>query len=100
LHPIALADYSPAMRNRSEEAAPPGLPITLARLGNLSSLPSGQLLQNHALRDHWQRDVHACSESTFSHSELSINRKSRHVCAKAVDDETSLWKVAEKVEEN
>jgi hypothetical protein len=46
LHPIALAGCSPAMRNRSEEAAPPGLPTTLARLGNLSSLPSGQLLQN------------------------------------------------------
>ena len=46
LHPIAFAGCSPAMRNRSEEAAPPGLPATLARLGNLSSLPSGQLLQN------------------------------------------------------
>jgi hypothetical protein len=46
LHPIALAGCSPAMRNRSEEAATPGSPATLARFGNLSSLPSGQLLQN------------------------------------------------------
>jgi hypothetical protein len=86
------------MRNRSEEAATPGSPATLARFWEPQQFTLGPTAAEPALHDRWQRDVHACSESTFSHSELFINKKSRHICAKAVDDETSLWKVAEKVE--
>jgi len=51
------------------------------------------------LRDHWQRDVHACSENTFAHLENIHNRKSLCCCAKAVDGETCLWKMAEKADE-
>jgi hypothetical protein len=71
-------------------------------LGNspstLLSQALGKTVAEPALRDHWQRDVHACSESTFSHSEFSINKNSWRVCAKAVDDGSSLWKMAENLE--
>ena len=52
-----------------------------------------------ALRDHWQRDVHACSESTFADLETFHNRKSLSRCAKPVDDESCLWKLAENADE-
>jgi hypothetical protein len=57
------------------------------------------LLQNH-LHDHWQRNLHACSDGTFSHFALGINEKSRVRCANPVDDGTSLWKGKEKAAEN
>jgi len=51
------------------------------------------------LRDHWQRDVHACSENTFAYLENIHNQNSLHCCAKPVDGETCLWKRAEKADE-
>ena len=48
-----------------------------------------------ALRDHWQRDVHACSESTVADLETFHNRKLLRRCAKPVDENSSLWKMAE-----
>jgi len=89
------------------------LPATLTRFGNrfsnlldpLTRKPFGspgagsvRLLQNH-LHDHWQRNLHACSDGTFSHFVLGINEKSRARCANPVDDGTSLWKGMEKAEE-
>lgn len=97
----------------SEEAATPGLPATLTRFGNrfsnllgpLTCEPFGspgagsvRLLQNH-LHDHWQRNLHACSDGTFSHFVPGINGKSRARCANPVDDGSSLWKGTEKAEE-
>jgi hypothetical protein len=52
-----------------------------------------------ALRDHWQRDIHACSESTLSHPEKLRNQKARPRCANPVDVADCLWKGAQKVEE-
>jgi hypothetical protein len=103
---IAPAGCSPAMRDRSEEAATPGLPTTLSRFGNLSSLsfdsahadPKAPAAEP-ALRDHWQRDIHACSDCTFSHPETVRNQKSHPRCANPVDDEDCLWKGAEKMGE-
>lgn len=51
-----------------------------------------------ALRDHWQRVIHACSDCTFSRWRSFINSKVRRSCAKPVEDGTSLWMVAEKGE--
>jgi hypothetical protein len=89
------------------------LPATLTRFGNrfsnllgpLTCEPFGlpgagsvRLLQNH-LHDHWQRNLHACSDGTFSHFVPGINEKSQARCANPVDDGTSLWKGMEKEEE-
>jgi hypothetical protein len=52
-----------------------------------------------ALRDHWQRDIHACSESTLSHPEKLRNQKAQAGCANPVDVADCLWKSAEKMEE-
>ena len=43
---IAPAGCSPAMRDRSEEAATPGLPATLSRFGKPQQITLGRLLQN------------------------------------------------------
>jgi len=65
------------------------------RLGKLL----GKTAAEPTLRDHWQRDVHACSENTFAYLENFHNRNSLHCCAKPVDGETCLWKMAEKADE-
>ncbi len=100
--PVAV----PPCETVSEEAATPGLPATLSRFGNLSSMsfdsahadPEATAAEP-ALRDHWQRDIHACSESTLSHPETLRNHKLHTRCANPVDVEDCLWKGAEKVEE-
>jgi len=51
------------------------------------------------LRNHWQRDVHACSENTFAYLQNIHNRNLLFCCAKPVDGETCLWKMAEKADE-
>jgi hypothetical protein len=59
----------------------------------------GKTAAEPTLRDHWQRDVHACSENTFTYLDNFHNRNSLHYCAKPVDGETCLWKRAEKADE-
>ena len=101
-----------ADRSQSRHARPflrrpqrPGRPQRLHALGTFSSLsfdsahadPEATAAEP-ALRDHWQRDIHACSESTLSHPETLRNQKSQARCANPVDDENCLWKFAEKVE--
>ena len=103
---IAPTGRSPAMRDRSlRRPQRPGRPQRFHALGTFSSLLSTLLTQTRkatvaepALRDHWQRDIHACSESTVSHPETLRNHYSRPRCANPVDDEDCLWKEAEKVE--
>jgi hypothetical protein len=71
-------------------------------LGTSAAYPK-ETAAEPALRDHWQRDIHACSESTFSHRETLRNEKSQPRCANPVDDENCLWKSAEngeKIEAN
>ena len=109
--PVAV----PPCETVSEEAATPGSPATLARFGNRSGghpfdSALGGPLGHHsepslrktaaepALRDHWQRVIHACSDCTFSHGEAFINSKVRPRCAKPVEAVTCLWMVAEKPE--
>jgi hypothetical protein len=88
----------PPCETVSEEAATPGLPATLARFGKpLDSSPS-RTAAEPALRDHWQRDVHACSDCNVSHREYLSNRKPNTGCAKTVDARTCLWKGKEKTE--
>ena len=129
LHPITRLVAVPPCETVSEEAATPGCPQRFHVSGDLGSSslgitlvdPSGlpfaglsarspsfqirlgKLLGKTAaeptLRDHWQRDVHACSENTFAYLENIHNQKSLFCCAKPVDSETCLWKVAEKADE-
>src|ERR1700690_664656 len=70
-----------------------------ARPSTLLSQTRKATVAEPALRDHWQRDIHACSESTLSHPEKLRNEKSHPRCANPVDVEDSLWKGAEKVGE-
>ena len=65
LHPIAPTGCDPAMRDRSEEAATPGCPRRLHALGTARQFTLGKTAAEPALRDHWQRVVHACSDCTF-----------------------------------
>jgi len=68
----------------------------------LSDPPSkllGKTAAEPTLRDHWQRDVHACSENTFAYLQNIHNRNLLFCCAKPVDGETCLWKMAEKADE-
>jgi hypothetical protein len=94
-----------AMRDRFlRRPQRPGYPQTLSRFGNLSSMSFKSALADPrataaepALRDHWQRDIHACSESTLSHPEPLRNQKAHARCANPVDDVDCLWKSAEKM---
>jgi len=65
LHPIAPTGCGPAMRDRSEEAATPGCPRRLHALGTARQFTLGKTAAEPALRDHWQRVIHACSDCTF-----------------------------------
>lgn len=68
----------------------------------LSDPPSkllGKAAAEPTLRNHWQRDVHACSENTFAYLQNIHNRNLLFCCAKPVDGETCLWKMAEKADE-
>ena len=69
----------------------PGTP-----LGRHPQPSLGKTAAEPALRDHWQRVIHACSDCTFSRGAVFINSKVRPSCAKAVEDGTCLWMVAEK----
>jgi hypothetical protein len=64
-------------------------------LGTARQFTLEQTAAEPALRDHWQRDVHACSDCTFSHSEIVRNKNAPGRCAKPVDEKTCLWKLAE-----
>lgn len=95
---IAFAGCSPAMRNRfSEEAATPGCPQRLHALGTARQFTLVNCRRTN-FRNHWQRNVHACSESTFSHPRDLSKKSLRPGCANPVDDESSLWKELEKRE--
>ena len=94
-----------ADRSQSRHAKPflrrpqrPGCPQRFHALGTFSKCPKATAAEP-ALRDHWQRDIHACSESTLSHPQTVRNQKSRPRCANPVDDENCLWKLAENAEE-
>jgi hypothetical protein len=89
----------PPCETVSEEAATPGCPRRFHALGTARQFTLGKTAAEPTLRDHWQRDSHACSESTLSHLRSCSNKKSPVGCANPVEDETSLWKIAEKVEE-
>ena len=103
---IAPASRSLAMRDRFlRRPQRPGYPQRFHALGTFSSVSFKSALADPrataaepALRDHWQRDIHACSESTLSHPEPLRNEKSQARCANPVDDVDCLWKKAEKKE--
>jgi len=94
LHPIAPAGCSPAMRDRSEEAATPGLPATLSRLGTSAVYPRATAAEP-ACAITGSVTIHACSDCTFSYADASRNKNSLCRCAKTVEDDSSLWKIAE-----
>jgi hypothetical protein len=100
------------------------VPATLSRFGNLSSsflslltrtcqlavsrtvgpfhrafrstvADLGKTAAESAFRDHWQRNFHACSERTFAYLASLHNRNLFRHCAKTVEEESCLWKLAE-----
>jgi hypothetical protein len=115
-HPIESAGCSLAKRDRSlRRPQRPGHPQRFRvwePLGSVSvrlSVRSGfaacsdfgpwENCRRTDFRNHWQRNVHACSDCNFSHSRVFGNQKSHLGCAKTVEAASSLWKMAEKVAE-
>jgi len=109
IHTEVQSHPNRADRSQSRHARPflrrpqrPGHPQRFHALGTFSSVSFDSALADPrataaepALRDHWQRDIHACSESTLSHPETLRNHNSRPRCANPVDVEDCLWKEAE-----
>lgn len=92
----ALPACSPAMRDRVlRRPQRPGTRNACTLWEPLGNSPS-RTAAEPALRDHWQRIVHACSDCNVSHSGIFSNKKSRVTCAKTVDVMTCLWKGTEK----